>query len=99
MHKVYIAWYTCASTRAVHLDLVPSMDAHSFIRSLKRFLTRRGVNQLFISDNAKTFKSQEVQQLVKDLGIDWKFNLPQPRSQGPFSTSRKYPGYGWSRVC
>ena len=22
----------------------------------------------------------------------------QPRSQGPFSTSRKYPGCGWSRV-
>ena len=22
----------------------------------------------------------------------------QPRSQGPLSTSRKYPGYGWSRV-
>ena len=22
----------------------------------------------------------------------------QPRSQGPLSISRKYPGYGWSRV-
>ena len=22
----------------------------------------------------------------------------QPRSQGTLSTSRKYPGYGWSRV-
>ena len=27
------------------------------------------------------------------------FNISQPRSQGPLSTSRKYPGYGWSRVC
>ena len=25
-------------------------------------------------------------------------NGVQPRSQGPLSTSRKYPGYGWSRV-
>ena len=24
--------------------------------------------------------------------------ITQPRSQGPLSTSRKYPGYGWSRV-
>ena len=24
--------------------------------------------------------------------------LLQPRSQGPLSTSRKYPGYGWSHV-
>ena len=23
----------------------------------------------------------------------------QPRSQGTLSNSRKYPGYGWSRVC
>ena len=26
-------------------------------------------------------------------------DLRQLRSQGPLSTSRKYPGYGWSRVC
>ena len=24
--------------------------------------------------------------------------LKQPRPQGPLSTSRKHPGYGWSRV-
>ncbi|XP_068728837.1 uncharacterized protein [Montipora capricornis] len=84
MHKVYIALYTCSSTRAVHLDLVPSLDAQAFIRSLKRFFARRGVNQLFISDNAKAFKSQEVQQLVKDLGIDCKFNLPRAPWWGGF---------------
>ena len=27
-----------------------------------------------------------------------KVSALQPRSQGPLSTSRKYPGYGWSRV-
>ena len=27
-----------------------------------------------------------------------KWNSDQPRSQGPFSASRKYPGCGWSRV-
>ena len=57
MHKVYIVLYTYTSTRAIHLDLVPTLDAQSFIRSLKRFFARRGVNQLFISDNAETFKS------------------------------------------
>ena len=72
------------STRAVHLDLVPSLDAQSFIRSLKKFFARRGVNQLFISDNAKTFKSQDVQQLVKDLEIDRKFNLPRAPWWGGF---------------
>ena len=28
----------------------------------------------------------------------WHLDREQPRSQGPLSTSRKYPGYGWSRV-
>ena len=28
----------------------------------------------------------------------WQSTLDQPRSQGTLSTSRKYPGYGWSRV-
>ena len=35
-----------------------------------------------------------------DFGDVSKTNGPeQPRSQGTLSTSRKYPGYGWSRVC
>ena len=46
MHKVYIVLYTCPSTRVVHLDLVPSLDAQSFIRSLRRFFARRGVSCL-----------------------------------------------------
>ena len=39
---------------------------------------------MFISDNAKTFKSQDVQQLVKDLEIDRKFNLPRAPWWGGF---------------
>lgn len=69
MHKAYIVLFTCASTRAVHLDLVPALDAQSVIRSLKRFFARKGVNQLFISDNAKTFKSKEVQQFILNMGV------------------------------
>ena len=34
MHKFYIVLYTCASTRAVHLDLVPSLDAQKFEKIL-----------------------------------------------------------------
>ena len=32
------------------------------------------------------------------MTTDEKLGLEQSRSQGPLSTSRKYPGYGWSRV-
>ena len=77
MSKVYVALFWCASTRAVHLDFVPALDAQSFIKSLKRFLARTGVNKLFVSDNAKTFKSQDVKQFVRSHGIEWKFNMLQ----------------------
>ena len=77
MSKVCVALYWCASTRAVHLDLVPALDALSFIKSLKRFLARTGVNKLFVSDNTKTFRSQDVQQFVRSHGIEWKFNMLQ----------------------
>ena len=70
--------YTCAATRAVHLDLVPDLRSASFIRSLKRFIGRRGVPNLMISDNATCFKSEEVR-LSEELlvmGINWKFIVP-----------------------
>ena len=57
MNKSYIALYTCASTRAVHLELVPNLIAHAFMVSFLRFTSRRGAPKLMLSDNAKTFKS------------------------------------------
>ena len=32
MNKVYIALFTCATSRAVHLELVPSLTAESFVK-------------------------------------------------------------------
>ena len=78
----FVAENWAAYCRAVHLVLVPALNAQSFIKSLKRFLAHRGVNKLFVSDNAKTFKSQGVQQFFHSHGIEWKFNmLRSPRSK------------------
>ena len=57
MEKVYIVLYTCESSSAVHLDVVPDLSAETFIRSFKRFICRRGIPRLVVSDNAKTFKT------------------------------------------
>ena len=35
LYKVHIVLYTCASSRAVHLDLVPDISCIAFVRSLK----------------------------------------------------------------
>ena len=75
MHKVWIVLYTCAVTRAVHLDLVPDLSASAFLRSLKRFIGRRGVPNLMISDNATCFKNEEVrlnEELLR-LRVKWQF--------------------------
>ena len=42
MNKDYIALFTCATSRAVHLELLPSLTAESFIKALARFKERRG---------------------------------------------------------
>ena len=57
MQKVYIALFTCGSTRAVHLEVVPDFSSETFITSFKRFVCRRGIPRLVVSDNAKTFKT------------------------------------------
>ena len=86
--KVWICLYTCCVIRAVHLDLVPDISTTTFIRSLKRFASRRGLPARMVSDNGKTFKAaariiksvvmhSEVQKHLEGLGVKWIFNLPK----------------------
>lgn len=65
--KMYICLFTCATTRAIHLELVESLSAESFIKAFRRFAARRGLPAQMLSDNAKTFKtmSKEVQKLLR----------------------------------
>ena len=42
MFKSYICLFTCVTTRNVHLELTPSMDASDVVKALGRFLSRRG---------------------------------------------------------
>ena len=88
MHKCYIALFTCANTRALHLELVPSLKADPFIRALKRFMSRRGITKLIISDNGTTFLDSKVQTYVQNLNITWKFNVPTASWWG-----------GWWEIC
>ena len=73
--EVHVALYTCAITRAVHLDLVPDTSTLSFVKSLKRFISRRGTPYLMISDDATCFKNEEIElsEELTSLQIKWKF--------------------------
>ncbi|XP_068680744.1 uncharacterized protein [Montipora foliosa] len=57
--KAYVALFTCASTRAVHLNLCKDMTDKEFRRGLKEFVVRRGAPDLIVSENAKTFQAMK----------------------------------------
>ena len=75
MSKDYICLFTCVTTRNVHLELTPTMNASDVIKALVRFLSRRGCIKMFISDNISSFKSDEVSKFLLLHNIDWKFIL------------------------
>ena len=72
--KFYILLFTCAVTRAIHLELIDSLSSDDFCLALKRFCSRRAIPAVVYADNAKTFKG--AQKLLLDhFGyelIQWK---------------------------
>ena len=53
--KVWVLLFTCATSRAIHLELVRSQNTDEVKRALRRFFALRSMPQLILSDNAKTF--------------------------------------------
>ena len=84
MYKAWVTLYTCASTRAILLDLVPRPNSTSFINSFRRMIARRGCPNNIISDNGKNFISVETQSFATNLGIKWDLNLPLAPWHGGF---------------
>jgi hypothetical protein len=56
LYKCYVCLFTCAVTRAIHLELVPDLSACSFLLAFRRFAARRGRVSVMYSDNAQTFR-------------------------------------------
>ncbi|XP_053395587.1 uncharacterized protein LOC128555850 [Mercenaria mercenaria] len=82
--KAYICLFTCASTRAVHLEVVRDLSEESFLQAFRRFTSRKSLPHVMISDNASTFvaasnhirrlfESRKVQDALTSQGTTWKF--------------------------
>ena len=93
--KSWLCLFTCCTTRAVHLELVPDLSTVTFMNCFKRFSGRRGIPSKIISDNGKTFKAasriiakifsdDEVQKHFSDQRISWTFNLERAPWWGGF---------------
>ena len=88
--------FTCLTTRAVHFEVVPSMDTSSCVMGIERFAARRGVPSVLWSDNGTNFIASEKellqnvsawnQQILSEAlvkkQIHWKFNPPSAPHHG-----------------
>jgi hypothetical protein len=92
--KVWILLLTCATYRAVHLELVGTLSADGFVRALRRFVSRRGRPEIIYSDNGRGFVAahkafqrfdwKKVEEYAEVSRIQWRFNPPASPWWGGF---------------
>ena len=77
--KWYILLITCGVVRAVHLELVASMNLTDFLDSFSKFCSRRQTPEIVVSDNAPTFvaANETLQRNLGPLAPKWHFNPPK----------------------
>lgn len=94
--KRYGVLYTCLAIRAIHIEVLHSMDTDSFINSLMRFIARRGKPETIRSDNGTNFvagnkelakaiddwNNQKISEFLLQRQIKWLFNPPAASHQG-----------------
>jgi hypothetical protein len=97
--SVHVCLFTCLTIRAVHLEVVLDAGGTEFLDALTRFVARRGVPKVIISDNAGQFKitkslvekawfdglkSHAVERYSSEKGIKWMFIAEMAPWQGGF---------------
>ena len=86
--KVWVCFFTCLVTRAIHLELIQNMSTEQFLLGFRRFLSRHGKPKEIVSDNALHFKlasvtlndvwsqvvtQPEVTTYIANEGVQWKY--------------------------
>lgn len=93
--KTWICLFSCCSSRAVHLELLPDLTVNTFLGGLRRFCARRGVPDRILTDNAQTFKAAdkslqsilqnpEIKAIAENMRIHWMYNIEKAPWQGGF---------------
>jgi hypothetical protein len=94
--KRYGCVFSCFTTRAIHLEVLHSLETDTFINGLMRFISRRGCPEKIWSDNgtnlvgARTELAKNLRELnrkkvmceARRKEIDWHFNPPLSSHQG-----------------
>ena len=98
--KSWGAVFTCATVRAIHLEIVQDLSAEAFLHALRRFAAHHGWPMTMISDDGTSFvgaeselkrifkeEKQQIEDFIVTRKIKWKFNTPQSPHQGGFFES------------
>ena len=94
--KRYGCIFTCLVIRAVHIEILHSMETDSFLNALQRFISRRGKPDVIRCDNGTNFVGAErelkeglqkwnqtkIHDYLLQKGVDWKFNPPSAPHMG-----------------
>ncbi|XP_061762157.1 uncharacterized protein LOC133556345 [Nerophis ophidion] len=88
--KPWAMMFTCLSSRAVHIELIESMDTSSCINALRRFFALRGPANQLHSDCGTNFTgackelgmNKAVQNFLSEKQCIWKFNPPHASHMG-----------------
>jgi hypothetical protein len=89
--KRYGCIFTCLTVRAVHIEVVHSMDTDSFINALQRFICRRGQVRSIRSDNGSNFvcaakelnfDQRRIHNFLRERSVEWRFNPPAASHMG-----------------
>jgi len=67
--KRYGIFFTCLSTRAVHIEVAASLTSDSCLMAIRRFISRRGQPLELFSDNGKNFQGagRELKAAMKEV--------------------------------
>ena len=70
-NKTTKAWgviFTCATVRAIHLEILDGLSTPAFLHTLRRFIAFHGLPKTIISDNGTSFvgAKKELQRLFQE---------------------------------
>ena len=94
--KRYGVIFTCMSSRAIHIEIAPSLSTDSFLNAFRRFISRRGNVSSITSDNGTNFvgacrelkasleswNKPEIERCMARHCVEWKFNTPYASNFG-----------------